>query len=129
MGFPKNRSDSCCRNHRRRASGDVVPCQRAGLRRRQRHRHPSGARRRGRELSVPRRTGPRATIENETVVEVILTLERVGDDGTPSGETDVAIVRPSSTIQDCLIYDFVGPPSQLEAQGTIGLRHEHVRPE
>ena len=70
-----------------------------------------------------------ATVEDETVVEVILTLERVGEDGTPSGETDVAIVRPSSTIQDCLIYDFVGPAIHLEARGTIGLRHEHTRPE
>ena len=70
-----------------------------------------------------------ATVEDETVVEVILTLERVGEDGTPSGETDVAIVRPSSTIQDCLIYDIVGPAIHLEARGTIGLRHEHTRPE
>ena len=70
-----------------------------------------------------------ATVVDETVVEVILTLERVGEDGTPSGETDVAIVRPSSTIQDRLIYDLLGPTIHLEAPGTIGFRHEHTRPE
>jgi hypothetical protein len=83
----------------------------------------------GGESFLYRAVQGQATVEDETVVEVILTLERVGEDGTPSGETDVAIVRPSSTIQDCLIYDIVGPAIHLEARGTIGLRHEHTRPE
>lgn len=48
-----------------------------------------------------------------------LVLARVGQDGQPSGEMDLATVRPSSTVQDCLIYDFVGPNVHLEAPGSI----------
>jgi len=38
-----------------------------------------------------------AIIEQETVVELMLTLERDGEDGVPTGETDQVIVRHSST--------------------------------
>lgn len=50
-----------------------------------------------------------------------LMLVRVGQDGQPSGEMDLATVRPSSTAEDCLIYDFVGPNVHLEAPGSITL--------
>jgi hypothetical protein len=69
-----------------------------------------------------------AIVESGTVLQLILILERVGEDGLPFVETDLAVVRPSSTISDCLIYDFVGPNVHLEVEGTLSLRHEHVRP-
>jgi hypothetical protein len=46
-------------------------------------------------------------------------LERVGQDGKPGRETDLAVVRPSATVADCLIYDFVGPNVHLEAPGNL----------
>jgi len=73
-----------------------------------------------------------ATVDQQIVVELILVLERVGEDGAPTGETDVAIVRPSSTSEPCRIYDILGTQVSVEAETTIGfrgLRHEHVRPE
>ena len=74
-----------------------------------------------------------ATVEQQVVVELILVLERVGEDGEPTGETDLAIVRPSSTSEPCRIYDILGTQFiSVEAETTIGfrgLRHEHTRPE
>ena len=69
-----------------------------------------------------------AIIEQGTVVELTLTLERVGEDGTPTGETDQVIVRHSPTIEDCLIYDFVGPNIHLEAEGILDFTQNHRRP-
>jgi hypothetical protein len=83
----------------------------------------------GGESFLYRVVGGEAIVESGTVLELILILERVGEDGSPTGETDLAIVRPSSTVSDCLIYDFVGPNVHLEAEGTLGLRHEHIRPD
>jgi hypothetical protein len=73
-----------------------------------------------------------ATVEQQIVVELILVLERVGEDGAPTGETDLAIVRPSSTSEPCRIYDILGTQISVEAETTIGFRgfrHEHTRPE
>jgi hypothetical protein len=69
-----------------------------------------------------------ATIEQGTVVELTLTLERVGEDGTPTGETDQVIVRHSPTREDCLIYDLVGPNIHLEAEGILDFTQNHRRP-
>ena len=73
-----------------------------------------------------------ATVQQNTVVELILVLERVGEDDAPTGETDLAIVRPSSTAEPCRIYDILGTQVSVEAETTIGfrvLRDEHTRPE
>jgi hypothetical protein len=63
-----------------------------------------------------------ATVEQQVVVELILVLERVGEDGAPTGETDLAIVRPSSTSEPCRIYDIAGTQVRVEAETTIGFR-------
>ena len=78
---------------------------------------------RGGEIFRYRVTQGRAVVQGNTVVEVMLDLERVGKGGTPTGETDLAIVRPSSAAADCLIYDFVGPAIHLEVEGSLTLRH------
>ncbi len=73
-----------------------------------------------------------ATVEQDFVLEVILILERVGEDGAPTGETDLAIVRPSPTSEPCRIYDILGTQVHVEAEtmtGVRGFRHEHTRPE
>jgi hypothetical protein len=64
-----------------------------------------------------------AVVEQGTVVELTLTLERVGEDGAPTGETDQVIVRPSSTRQDCLIYDIVGANLHVETEGILDFAH------
>ena len=69
-----------------------------------------------------------AIIEQGTVVELTLTLERVGEDGTPTGETDQVIVRHCPTIEDCLIYDVVGANMQLEGEGILGLTTRALPP-
>ena len=69
-----------------------------------------------------------AIIERGTVIELTFTLERVGEDGTPTGETDQLIVRHSSTREDCLIYDLVGPNIHLEAEGILDFTHNNRRP-
>ena len=69
-----------------------------------------------------------AIIDQGTVVELTLTLERVGEDGTPTGETDQVIVRHSPTREDCLIYDLVGPNIHLEAEGILDFTHNHRHP-
>ena len=69
-----------------------------------------------------------AIIEQGTVVELTLTLERVGEDGVPTGETDQVIVRHSPTREDCLIYDLVGPNIHLEAEGILDFTHNQRRP-
>jgi len=69
-----------------------------------------------------------ATVVEGVVTELFLVLVRVGEDGTQTGETDFAFVRPSSTVEECLIYDLVGAQIHVEAPGIIGLRHEHIRP-
>jgi len=73
-----------------------------------------------------------ATVDEDTVLEMILILVRVGEDGTPTGETDVATVLPSSTSEPCRIYSILGTQVNVEAEtmtGFRGLRHEHTRPE
>ena len=70
-----------------------------------------------------------ATVEDGTVGEVMLNLQRVGEDGAPTGETDLVIVRPSSTSEDCFIYDIQGNQIQLEAPGTFRfIGHKVERP-
>ncbi len=69
-----------------------------------------------------------AIIDQGTVVELMLTLERVGEDGVPTGETDEVIVRHSPTREDCLIYDLVGPNIHLEAEGILDFTHNQRRP-
>jgi hypothetical protein len=69
-----------------------------------------------------------AIIERGTVVELTLTLERVGEDGTPTGETDQVIVRHSPTREDCLIYDLVGPNIHVEPEGILDFTHNNRRP-
>ena len=70
-----------------------------------------------------------ATVEEGTVVEMILTLERVGEGGEPTGETDLMIVSRSSAILGGLIFDILGAQVHVESQGILGFRHEHTRPE
>ena len=68
-------------------------------------------------------------VDQDIVLEMILILERVGEDGVPTGETDVAIVRPSATSEPCRIYDILGTQISVEAEtivGFRGLRHEHT---
>ena len=65
-----------------------------------------------------------ATVEDGTLGEAMLTVERVGEDGASTGETDQVIVRPSSTIvqnhsEDCFIYDIQGNQVRLEAPSTF----------
>jgi hypothetical protein len=83
----------------------------------------------GRESFLYRAVEGEAIIEQETVVELSLTLERVGEDGTPTGETDEAIVRPSSTRDECLVYDVVGPNIHVETEGILGFTHEQIQTE
>ena len=82
----------------------------------------------GGESFLYRAVGGEAIVEEGTVVELFLTLERVGEDGAPTGETDQLIVRRSSAQEDSLIYTTLGTDVTVEAEGTIGLRHEHIRP-
>src|SRR5262245_60093235 len=70
-----------------------------------------------------------ATVDEETVVELFLTLERVGDGGEPTGQTDLIMVIPDPAIQGRLIYDILGVQVHVEAEGILGFRHEHTRPE
>lgn len=65
-------------------------------------------------------TGGSAALDGDTVLELVLVLERVGEGGDRTGETDLVIIRPSSP--DCLIYDFVGPNIQVEVEGILA-RH------
>lgn len=74
------------------------------------------------ESFLYRVTSGRAVLEQGTVVQLVLTLERVGEGGMATRETDLVIVRPSSTAADCLIYDFVGTEIHLEAEGHLTLR-------
>ena len=69
-----------------------------------------------------------AIIEQGIVVELTLTLERVGEDGTPTGETDQVIVRRSPTREDCLIYDLVGANIHVEPEGILDFTHNNRRP-
>jgi hypothetical protein len=62
------------------------------------------------------------TVEQGTIVELILTLERVGEDGAPTGETDLATVRPSPSIPDFLICDILDAQVHFEAEGNLGFR-------
>jgi hypothetical protein len=72
-----------------------------------------------------------ATIDEdeETVVEMFLTLQRVGEEGDPTGETDFMHVSRGSVVQGLLIYDIFTAEIHVEAPGTLGFRHEHTRPE
>src|SRR5262249_8616635 len=70
-----------------------------------------------------------ATVDEETVVEMFLTLVRVGEEGDPTGETDFMIVSRSSATQGLLLYDILGAQIHVEARGILGFRHEHTRPE
>jgi hypothetical protein len=70
-----------------------------------------------------------ATVDEETVVELFLTLQRVGEEVDLTGETDFMIVSRSSAIQGLLIYDILGAQVHVEAHGILGFRHEHTRPE
>jgi hypothetical protein len=70
-----------------------------------------------------------AILDGEEPVGMIFTVVRVGEGGSPTGETDMVIVRQSEADEDCLIYTTVGTDIWVEAVGRIGLRHEHVRPE
>jgi len=77
---------------------------------------------RGGESFVFRVTGGQAVVERNAVAEVVLAVERVGRGGASVGESDLVIIRPSSTAADCLIYDFVGPEIHLESEGQLTLR-------
>lgn len=86
----------------------------------------------GGETFLYRVVGGVATDEGGIVGDVFLILQRVGEGGEPTGETDFATVRPSSTSEPCRIYDIAGTQVHVEAETTvrlIGLRHEHTRPE
>jgi hypothetical protein len=63
-----------------------------------------------------------ATVDQDTVLEMILVLERVGEDGAPIGEADLATVRPSSTSEPCRIYDIAGTQVHVEAETITGFR-------
>jgi hypothetical protein len=67
--------------------------------------------------------------DEETVVEMFLTLQRVGEEGDPTGETDFMHVSRSSAVQGLLIYDIFTAQIHVEAPGILGFRHEHTRPE
>ena len=72
-----------------------------------------------------------AIVEGDTVIGLDLVAFRVGKKGDAGDETTI-IVRRSTTIEDCLIYDIVGPNVhiQFEAEGAIHLRDPsaaHVR--
>jgi len=77
---------------------------------------------RGGETFVFRVTGGQAVVDVNMVAEVVLVVERVGRGGASVGESDLVIIRPSSTAADCLIYDFVGPEIHLESEGHLTLR-------
>lgn len=62
-----------------------------------------------------------AEIGDDEVIGLRLVVERVGD-GQETGEPGVITVRRSTAVEDCLIYDIVGPNIQVEAEGTIELR-------
>jgi hypothetical protein len=63
-----------------------------------------------------------AIIAGDEVIGLDVTLARVGDRGDETGELDELTIRRSSTADDCLIYDFVGPNVHVETEGTIKLR-------
>ena len=63
----------------------------------------------------------RVRLSGGEVAEVRLLLRKAGAD--PGDDFDLAVVRPEpAPSQDCLIYDFVGPPAReahFEAEGRI----------
>lgn len=60
----------------------------------------------------------RVRLRDGAATEVRLLLRKVGADA--GDDFDVVVVRPApAPAQDCLIYDLVGPPVHLEAQGRI----------
>lgn len=75
------------------------------------------------ESFLYRVTGGRFIVERGAVVELMLDLERVGEGGTPTGASDLVIVRPSSAADDCLIYDVLGANVHVEAEGRLSFRH------
>lgn len=63
-----------------------------------------------------------AIVVRETVIELSLILERVGEDGAATGEIDLAIGRPDPMVEDCLIYTTIGTDVRLEAEGLLELK-------
>ncbi len=61
-------------------------------------------------------------VVRETVIELSLILERVGEDGAATGEIDLAIGRPDPMVEDCLIYTTIGTDVRLEAEGLLELK-------
>jgi len=84
----------------------------------------------GGESFLFRVTGGQATVEDGTLVEAVFTLQRVGKDGSPTGETDILIVRPrsASPSEDCLIYTTIGTDLQFEATSNVRFK-KHRRGE
>jgi hypothetical protein len=82
------------------------------------------------ESFLYRVVGGDATVDEDegTVLEMFLALQRVGEEGDPTGEIDFMIVTPSST-PGFLSYDVLGAQIHVESQGILGFRHEHTRPE
>lgn len=60
-----------------------------------------------------------ATVVDGTVIEIFLSLLRIGEDGTPTGEIEIARVRASSRIPESVFFEILGAEITAEAPGTI----------
>jgi hypothetical protein len=71
---------------------------------------------------VYRAIGGAAIVDGDDVTGLTLIVERVGSGRRARGETDIITIRQSTTVEDCLIYDFVGPDVHFESPGELVLR-------
>jgi hypothetical protein len=73
----------------------------------------------GGDVLVYRPLSADAAFDGESLVGVMVELERVNDDGAANGETAILFVRPDPDVAECLIYDLLGADVRLtgEAMG------------
>jgi len=72
------------------------------------------------------------TGERESELEVSLLLARVGEDGDPTGELDVAVVHPpADPTEPCRIYDILGTQvnARVEAETTVRFGDDKSQPD
>lgn len=69
----------------------------------------------------------RALFDRDDLTEVMLVLQPVGPAGGLPGSPALLLIRPDSTPDDCLIYDFVGPNVHLTGEIDAALIHVRRR--
>jgi hypothetical protein len=71
---------------------------------------------------VYRAIGGSAIVDGDSVTGLTLIVERVGNGQDARDETDIITIRQSTTVEDCLIYDILGPDVHFETPGELVLR-------